>query len=432
MNIKSILTPVIVTIVLSVLFAGLAMVPATAQGDTATMQFRYDATHSGDYSAVAGSTQPNGQMKWNYTTGDNVGAPTVVVNGVVYVGSDDNNIYALNAMTGTQVWNYTTGDYVLSGAAVANGVVYVGSWDNNVYALNATTGAFNMELHDQRPSGLLPRRRERSGLRRERRPQRLRPQRHHRGASMELHDRRRGDSSPAVANGVVYVGSYDNNVYALNATTGAQVWSFTTGSKCTPPPPSPTAWSTWGAMTTTSTPSTPPPGRKYGASRPEATCTPPPPSPNGVVYVGSEDHNVYALNATTGAQVWNFTTGGAVDSSPAVANGVVYVGSWDNNVYALNSTTGAKLWSFTTGAPVYPSPAVANGVVYVGSADRNVYAIGDAAGATSQATSEAAPGISQGATSGFEAVLIFVGLIFVGLDNRQVRDEGIRRLAFVF
>jgi outer membrane protein assembly factor BamB len=69
---------------------------------------------------------------------------------------------------------------------------------------------------------------------------------------------------------------------------------------------------------------------------------------NGVVYSGSFDGNVYALNATTGAKLWTFTTGSAVLSSPAVANGVVYIGSDDFNVYALNATTGAKLWSFAT------------------------------------------------------------------------------------
>ena len=62
-----------------------------------------------------------------------------------------------------------------------------------------------------------------------------------------------------------------------------------------------------------------------------------------------EDDNVYALNASTGAKLWSYTTGGYVDSSPAVANGVVYIGSDDGNVYALNASTGAKLWSFTTG-----------------------------------------------------------------------------------
>ena len=63
-------------------------------------------------------------------------------------------------------------------------------------------------------------------------------------------------------------------------------------------------------------------------------------------------------------------------SSPAVANGVIYIGSGDDSVYALNAATGAKLWSYHTGNQVFSSPTVANGVVYVGSGDGNMYAFG--------------------------------------------------------
>lgn len=78
---------------------------------------------------------------------------------------------------------------------------------------------------------------------------------------------------------------------------------------------------------------------------------------------------------------WAFATGCTgsicgVDSSPAVAKGTLYVGSYDGNVYALNATTGAKLWSYTTGNLVTSSPAVANGALYIGSGDANVYAFG--------------------------------------------------------
>ena len=55
---------------------------------------------------------------------------------------------------------------------------------------------------------------------------------------------------------------------------------------------------------------------------------------NGVVYVGSTDNNTYALNASTGALLWKYTTG-IVESSPAVVNGVVYIGGYDGNVYAF-------------------------------------------------------------------------------------------------
>jgi hypothetical protein len=70
---------------------------------------------------------------------------------------------------------------------------------------------------------------------------------------------------------------------------------------------------------------------------------------NGVVYVGSNDGKVFALNASTGAELWNFTTGGVVFNGPAVANGVVYVGSGDNNLYAFGLRGGLP-------APTRPRP----------------------------------------------------------------------------
>ena len=148
-------------------------------------------------------------------------------------------------------------------------------------------------------------------------------------------------SSPAVADGVVYVGSQDVNVYALSAATGAKVWSVPT----------------------------------------EGGVFSSPAVADRVVYVGSQDRNVYALSAATGAKAWTFPTGGGVQSSPAVADGVVYVGSEDGNVYALSADGGAELWSFTAGGQIYAPPAVADGVVYVGSNDNNMYSFALAGGA---------------------------------------------------
>ena len=79
--------------------------------------------------------------------------------------------------------------------------------------------------------------------------------------------------------------------------------------------------------------------------------------------------------------IWNFTTGGYVTSGPAVSNGIVYFGSYDHNVYALDALTGAKKWSFTTGSVVASSPVVADGNVYVGSFDNNTYALNADTGA---------------------------------------------------
>jgi len=239
------------------------------------------------------------KLKWKNPIGtynmSGIQSSPAVVNGVVYFGSDDGNVYALNASTGTKLWSFATGNPVDSSPAVANGVVYI-IGGINVYALNAGTGAKLWSFAT---------------------------------GSLAI-------TSPAVANSVVYVGSDDHNVYALNASTGAKLWSFTTGD---------------------------------GVRSSPAVA-------NGVVYVGSVDKNVYALNATTGAKLWSFAAGPVEFGSPAVANGVVYIGSGDGNFYALNASTGAKLWSFATHFTLGESaPAVANGVVYIGSFDGSLYAL---------------------------------------------------------
>jgi outer membrane protein assembly factor BamB len=97
---------------------------------------------------------------------------------------------------------------------------------------------------------------------------------------------------------------------------------------------------------------------------------------DGIVYVGSNDHSLYALNAMTGALLWTYATGWHVESSPAVVNGVLYFGSSDYTLYALGARTGALLWSYVTGRSYYgivSSPAVLNGTLYVGSGDGNLY-----------------------------------------------------------
>jgi outer membrane protein assembly factor BamB len=244
-----------------------------------------------------------GAKLWSFATGGQVFSSPAVVNGVVYFGSGDNNVYALNASTGAKLWSFATGNSVISSPTVVNGVVYFGSGDNNVYALNATTGA---KLWSFATGGAIT------------------------------------YSSPAVANGVVYISSLDNNFYALNASTGAKLWSY-----------------------------------------PAGTIPGSPAVVNGIVCIGSDNNNVYALDATTGILLWSYHALFSVESSPAVANGVVYFGSDAGLVYALNASTGAQLWSYTAGGAVVSSPAVANGVVYVATSTGvgNLYALNATTGA---------------------------------------------------
>ena len=98
----------------------------------------------------------------------------------------------------------------------------------------------------------------------------------------------------------------------------------------------------------------------------------------GLIYVGSGDRKVYALQASDGKLAWSFLTGGQVASSPAVSGGAVYVGSYDGDVYALNAQNGKEIWSYATGEMVVSSPAAADSAVYVGSYNNMLYAFGPA------------------------------------------------------
>ena len=86
--------------------------------------------------------------------------------GVVYAGSDDGKVYALNATTGQVTWVTTTGSPAVSSPVVEKGVVYVGSDDGKVYALNASVGPDPVGYHDREPSRLLAGRGEGRRLRR--------------------------------------------------------------------------------------------------------------------------------------------------------------------------------------------------------------------------------------------------------------------------
>jgi outer membrane protein assembly factor BamB len=154
---------------------------------------------------------------------------------------------------------------------------------------------------------------------------------HHKWSSTQL----AGEifSSPAVAKGIVYVGS-NRSLYAFKASCS---------NPCSP------LWV----------------GQTFGEIRSSPAVA------NGVVYVGSDDGRLYAFPASCSfvcQPLWHGETAGPVSSSPAVANGVVYVGSEDHVLYAFPgacSNPCLPLWSGATAGQIYSSPAVANGVVYI-------------------------------------------------------------------
>ena len=80
-------------------------------------------------------------------------------------------------------------------------------------------------------------------------------------------------------------------------------------------------------------------------------------------------------------RVWEYATGGTVESSPTVVDGILYVGTFDNALHALDADTGEKLWAFPVGGLLRCSPAVVDGVVYFGADDDKFYAVDARSGA---------------------------------------------------
>jgi outer membrane protein assembly factor BamB len=264
-----------------------AIAPFLVRTDWAS--FRFDPSGSGanPYENVLSPSNVGSlQVSWQKKPGTAIDSSPTIAGGMLYIGSSDGSLYALDADTGADGWSYATGGAVHSSPAIWEGVVYFGSDDGKVYALDAATGAFKWSYAT--------------------------------GGHVS--------SSPVVSAGVVYVGSEDGSLYALDAASGAFTWSYATDDLI--------------------------------VSSPAVA--------DGAVFVGSNDDSIYALDQASGTPLWSYPTGGAVTSSPAVGGGLVVVGSNDGYLYAVDEQTGAFAWYSATGGIDYLSPSIANGVVFAG------------------------------------------------------------------
>jgi eukaryotic-like serine/threonine-protein kinase len=253
---------------------------------------------------------------WTFPTNNRVNASPAVLNGVVYFASDEGTIYAVNAATGGLRCSYASGQFTEGSPVVVEDpdgsgpVIYEGSSpplpgigrEFAIYGPGNTHGSCTQDWAftdwTKQPGGTW--------------------------------------SPPAYgtnANGVpvVVFGSenIDNSVYALNANTGAKLWSYRTSKTQMD--------NDVGASPTISAPGV------NGFA-------------DGVVYVTGKDKITYAFDLTTGTLIWQHAlavgTAGDVCGSSLVGD-TLYLGS-DTGVYALNATTGAQVWHVIPNRPSTP------------------------------------------------------------------------------
>lgn len=265
-----------------------------------------------------------GEEVWRARLGEPVLRSVTVMDGVVYSVGLNGTLFAHDAATGGARWSLPLGLSLRTPAVISDGLLALGSVEGNIYVLDAQTGEVRLDY-------LLPRAVE-GGLA-------IDPERgvvyvgsnYRTVNAVDLHARLKPaehsinfwwsqlflwgyapqpvqsgtvwqskvgglvQSPPALAHGLVIVGTENGKVVALDARSGGERWRFTAGD---------------------------------AVRAPIAVV-------NQVVFAGSVNGNLYALDAETGKEIWRFTTGGGISGGPAFAQGLLFLPSQDGTLYAL-------------------------------------------------------------------------------------------------
>jgi len=293
----------------TLLLAGLSAAP-----DSAPAMFRRTPGHQANYNEPPILSRP--EVRWQAALAGEVFSTPVAVDGLIYVGSNHNRFYALDAATGRIVWEAGTLGGANSSPAVADGIVYFNDLSGRFHALDARTGARRWlhEVHGERIYGT------------------------HGYGTPERRGRYQTDlwdptlSSPVIIGDLVCYASGNGTVYALDRATGAEKWSFATDDviHCAP-----------------------------------AVA-------GGRLYVGGWDGFFYCLDAATGAEHWRLKTGSEPEnhsqhgilSAPVVDGDTVYFGCRDAHFYAVNTADGTVRWKRAhNGSWVIASPVILGDLV---------------------------------------------------------------------
>ena len=365
-----------------------------AIGSTSWPMYRHDPAHS----ATGQSGPTNLILRWKFATGGAVVSSPSIVDGRAYFGSQDKNIYCVDAQDGSFIWKFATQERIESSPAVANGRVYTGTDDGYVYCLDAYNGSLIWKTF---AGGDIPA---------------------NFAAAVILR------SSPMVVGDYVYVGALDKKTYCMNANDGVVKWAFQTQGYITSSPAvvdgavyivsqEPTSGALYKLDANTGDllwkKELPYQPTFMGGTDLHASPT----VADGMVFASSNCAEYYGINATTGniewtykdpsaeefivcstvyengklflidkfsivcvdakngSAVWSAFIGDELYVSPSYADGKLYVVTDQRSIYVLNATDGSKLARFGTSSNSWSSPTIYEGRVYVGNNDWNVYCL---------------------------------------------------------
>jgi eukaryotic-like serine/threonine-protein kinase len=296
--------------------------------------FRGSLDHTGVYDAPP--IRKLEGVKWKFNAEAPITTSPALADGVLYFGSQNGNLYAVESESGAALWSFHTEKPINSSPAVSNGVVYFEGNDGFTYALDAQSGVqkWKVDTGPDRPT-----------------------------------DYDNLSPSPAVQDGIVFIAGVNGNLYALNADTGEALWTVPAlgyGSlRSSPAVDGDTVYFTAEKSLLALDAKT---GKQKWEYKFISITRSSPSVGGGVVVFGDNGSNIYAVDSETGVEKWKYRiTYYWVTSTAAISDGVVYIGGDDSYLNALDSQTGEVKWRFkTTGETVWSSPAVVGDVIYVG------------------------------------------------------------------
>lgn len=315
---------------------------------------------------------PDGSERWRWSgSGQFNYSPSIGPDGTIYFGSEDKNIYALDA-GGQLKWKYTTGSVVRNSPAIAaDGTIYAGSYDCNLYALKPD-GSLKWSFAGNAPYGWF-------------------------------------EATIALApDGTLYAGAYDNNLYAVGP-DGALKWKFGTSGQINT---APTVGSdgtiyvgSWGNTFYAINPNGTLKWQYSMSTRGNLYFSAAALGADGTIYVHYSDDSLYAF-APDGSVKWQTNLGPQNDSQlqcpPAIdATGTIFIGSESGTLYAI-APDGSVKWTRSIGAPLRATPTIGpDQSLYFGGYDQRFHALGpiEITGVTATAsvtTSGFAYGIAAG------------------------------------
>lgn len=231
-----------------------------------------------------------GKRRWSVPTdGEVVGGATVIADRVVF-GSHAQRLFCRKLSDGSPVWETDTQGPVNGSPAIGDGQTFVTGCDQPVLrVLDVETGNEQTTIDLE---GLLI-------------------------------------ATPALKEGMLYFGTSDGIVFAVNAKQRSVEW-------------------------------------KYSDENRQFEIHSSPAVTEDLVIIGSRDKRLHAINRKTGKAEWTFATRGGIDSSPVVAGDRVYFGSKDKAVYGVSLSDGSEAWKFNAAQPITASPAIAQGCLVIG------------------------------------------------------------------